>query len=317
MGNKYINRVSTIEQANNYLKNKGIGNITCLNYAGNLRGISSFKCNIDNYEWSTSLDNVGNKSKCGCPKCANHYKTRNIEEVNSWLKDNNRDIVCLFYACTTANKNSKFKCLKDGYEWTTSFRNIKNIGRGCAVCANVKKIKHIEEVNEWLKNNDKSFNCIKYAGNIREQSLFHCNVCNREWESNFNNIKNGNGCPHCSSSKGEQRVAEILDKYNIIYDRQVSFEECKNILPLPFDFGVYKNNKLIFLCEYQGIQHYEPVDFASKGKEWAKEQFEINHNKDILKKDFCKNNNIPLLEIPYWEFDNIENIILNFIKEAA
>ena len=59
------------------------------------------------------------------------------------------------------------------------------------------------------------------------------------------------------------------------------------------------------------------MDFASKGKEWAKEQFEINHNKDILKKDFCKNNNIPLLEIPYWEFDNIENIILNFIKEAA
>lgn len=317
MGNMYLNRVATLEQANSYLKNKGIKNVICTKYAGNLRGISSFKCFIDNYEWTTSLDNVGNKLKCGCPKCANRYKTRNIDEVNCWLKENNKDIICLYYAGTTSNKNSKFKCLIDGYEWTTSFRNIKDVGRGCAMCANVRKIKYIDEVNDWLKNNNKTFSCIEYAGNIRELSIFHCDICNKEWKSNFNNIKNGNGCPHCSSSKGEQKIAEILDKYNIFYNREVGFEGCKNILPLPFDFAIYKDENLLFLCEYQGIQHYEPVDFASKGKQWAEEQFVVNQRKDCLKKEYCKENNIPLLEVPYWEFDNIENIILDFMKEVA
>lgn len=317
MGNMYLNRVATLEDANDYLIKKGISNVICTKYCGNLRDISSFKCEIDGYEWDTSLYNVGNLTKQGCPKCSNHYRTRNIEEVNQWLKDNNREIVCLYYTGRTSDKNSKFKCLLDDHEWTTSFRNIKNLGRGCAVCANLKKIKDIDEVNSWLKDNHKNFVCIKYIGNVRELSSFHCYTCNKDWDSNFNNIKNGNGCPHCSSSKGEQKIAEIFDKYNVNYNREVGFDECKNILPLPFDFAVYKNNNLSFLCEYQGIQHYEPVDFASKGKEWAEQQFVINQKKDKLKKKFCNDNNIPLLEIPYWEFDNIENMILEYLKEVA
>ena len=122
------------------------------------------------------------------------------------------------------------------------------------------------------------------------------------------------------ASRGEIKIEDILRFNGLSFIEEYSFDDLLsfNHKPLRFDFAVFDDNgDLDFLIEYQGIQHYEPVDFASKGEEWAKEQFEINHNKDILKKDFCKNNNIPLLEIPYWEFDNIENIILDFIKEAA
>jgi hypothetical protein len=64
------------------------------------------------------------------------------------------------------------------------------------------------------------------------------------------------------------------------------------------------------LCiEYQGEHHYFPVDFAGNGKEWAEEQFKENQIKDQIKRDYCNKNNIKLLEIPYWEFDNIENIL--------
>ena len=64
------------------------------------------------------------------------------------------------------------------------------------------------------------------------------------------------------------------------------------------------------LCiEYQGEQHYEPVDFAGKGIEWAKMKFEENQEKDNIKRIFCKDNNINLLEIPYWDYENIEEIL--------
>ena len=88
-------------------------------------------------------------------------------------------------------------------------------------------------------------------------------------------------------------------------------------MPLPFDFALFKDNKLIGLCEYQGEQHYEPVDFANKGIEWAEKQFERNQISDNIKRTYCKDKDIRLLEIPYWEYENAENIILKFIKEAA
>lgn len=33
--------------------------------------------------------------------------------------------------------------------------------------------------------------------------------------------------------------------------------------------------------------------------------------RDTIKNIYCRNNNIDLLRIPYWEFDNIENILIN------
>lgn len=317
IGNKYINRISTIEDANNYLKNSGVETIKCIKYVGNLHDKSYFKCKKDGYEWETSLYYVAKVAK-QCPMCSKRGRIKNIDDVNKWLKDNNKSIICLYYAGTSSNKNSKFKCMIDGYEWTSSLGNIKNSDRGCAECANLKKIKTIEEVNDWIKNNNKNFICTEYIGNVRESSVFHCNNCNKTWKSTFNNIKNGNGCPHCHSSKGEKQIANILDLNNIPHQSEYCFEDCRNINPLPFDFAIFNlNNELIGLCEYQGIQHYEPVDFAAKGEKWANELFVSNQFKDKIKKDYCASKNIPLLEIPYWEFNNIEEKLKKFLHKYA
>ena len=38
-------------------------------------------------------------------------------------------------------------------------------------------------------------------------------------------------------------------------------------------------------------------------------KFEENQEKDNIKRIFCKDNNINLLEIPYWDYENIEEIL--------
>lgn len=42
---------------------------------------------------------------------------------------------------------------------------------------------------------------------------------------------------------------------------------------------------------------------------------------DKMKDNYCKMNNIELLRIPYWEFDNVENILdlylNNYINKAS
>ena len=82
-------------------------------------------------------------------------------------------------------------------------------------------------------------------------------------------------------------IAEI-DFYdannNILYESQYSFKDCRNTLPLPFDFYLTDYNVCI---EYDGRQHYKVNDFF--GGEEAFEKLKIN---DAIKSEYCKNNNI-------------------------
>jgi hypothetical protein len=113
-------------------------------------------------------------------------------------------------------------------------------------------------------------------------------------------------CPICQNYEGEISISNYFAINDIENEPQKTFPGCKYKRLLKFDNYLLKYN----LCvEFQGRQHYEPVDFAGKGEKWAKEQFEINQIKDQIKRDYCNLNNINLIEIPYWEFDNIENIL--------
>ena len=61
--------------------------------------------------------------------------------------------------------------------------------------------------------------------------------------------------------------------------------------------------------EYQGKQHYEPVEFFG-----GEEQFLLNQKRDNIKREYCDKNNIPLLELKYTLSnkeikENIANII--------
>lgn len=62
--------------------------------------------------------------------------------------------------------------------------------------------------------------------------------------------------------------------------------------------------------EYDGRQHYEPV------KIWGGEDtLKGVIFRDGIKDAYCKLQWIPLLRIPYWDFDNIERIVTNFVTD--
>jgi len=75
--------------------------------------------------------------------------------------------------------------------------------------------------------------------------------------------------------------------------------DCRNKKELPFDFYLPDYNLCI---EYDGIFHYE--DIFDKPYD-----FKTGKKRDKIKTKYCKDNNINLLRIPYWEFDNIEEIL--------
>lgn len=116
----------------------------------------------------------------------------------------------------------------------------------------------------------------------------------------------------CLKSKGEEKIIKLLIENNIIFKTQVSFPKCKDIDLLKFDFGIFDNfNNLLYLIEYDGIQHFK----SDSG--WnTKENVENNKKKDKIKNNYCFDNNIPLIRIPYTHLDNlsIKDLLLETSK---
>ena len=61
----------------------------------------------------------------------------------------------------------------------------------------------------------------------------------------------------CIRSHGEAEIEILLKEHNIDYIREQIFDDLIDVLPLRFDYGIYKNNKLLCLIEFQGEQHWQ------------------------------------------------------------
>jgi hypothetical protein len=110
-------------------------------------------------------------------------------------------------------------------------------------------------------------------------------------------------------STEETTIRKILRQYKINFKEQYRIKECKNKLPLPFDFALFdKNNNLILLIEYDGKQHY--VEYQNT----YYDSLDETKRRDQIKTDFCIKNNIELLRIPYYQRNNIKYILLNKIR---
>lgn len=101
----------------------------------------------------------------------------------------------------------------------------------------------------------------------------------------------------CLVSKGEYIITNILNQNNISYIKQYYFEDLlsKKGVFLRFDSAVFKDNKLVGLIEFQGLQHYENIYNLSE-KDW-----EYSLERDKMKREYCEKNNIKLEEISYLE----------------
>ena len=67
--------------------------------------------------------------------------------------------------------------------------------------------------------------------------------------------------------------------------------------------------------EYDGKQHYMNVDFQGNcTDEELSEKLKINKKRDKIKDKYCKKNGIKLLRIPYYDFDKIEDILINYLN---
>lgn len=169
----------------------------------------------------------------------------------------------------------------------------------------------IDNIKHYISINNLSAEyCYGIYKNNESTLTFKCDCgeyFSTSWAS-FTNL-NKTKCSACSKSmsKLELLISKWLTKNNINFQTQFKFDDCRNIVPLRFDFCVELDKDKI-LIECQGIQHFEPVEYFG-----GLDGFLYRIKNDTIKRDYCNKNNIKLLEISYLDFKN--NNYKNILQE--
>lgn len=140
-----------------------------------------------------------------------------------------------------------------------------------------------------------------------------CKNCGEIKNIRLDTLQNKNAKCECfkNRSTGEQLVKEYLDKNNIKYKSEYKFPNLTGLGHgnLRYDFAILNNeNKVIKLIEFDGEQHFQEA--GSYYNETGQVQIH-----DAIKNEFSKINNIPLLRIAYFEKNEIDSKLNDFLFE--
>jgi len=268
--------------------------------------------------FEATWDNIYHNHGCGVCNSkqvglSNCLATLNPELASEWHPTLNGDLTS-YDVTSSSNKDVWWQCLDKPYHiWKTNINNRNIRGDKCPYCSGKLPSKDYNLLiinpklcEEWDYNKNKN-KPEEFLPVSKYEVWWKCNECGHEWETSIRNRKN-RGCPECNKSKGEKRCRRVFDLKNIYYIPQKEFDGLLGLGGgnLSYDFYLPKYNLLI---EYQGEQHEKPIDFKGNGEKHAIEQFEKQVEHDRRKREYAQNNNIKLLEIWYWDFDNIETIL--------
>ncbi len=180
-------------------------------------------------------------------------------------------------------------------------------GNRCPYCAGlVKKTdKQFKQEIYDLVGNDYIF--IEHYQNAKTKIKVKHNVCGNVYEVTPSGFLNGHRCPFCNVPKGELILNKLLDTLNINYEYQKTFPDLKYKSYLSYDFYIPSQSILI---EYQGIQHYQPIDHFGGEATFKKQQ-----KHDQMKLDYAKDHGYNLIAIPYTE-DTFSKIKKYLIKHG-
>ena len=269
-------------------------------------------CPIHGEFWMTPNAHI--TAKHNCPKCAHpSYKKDEkdfLDEAKKVHGDkydyskveyiNNKTKICII-------------CPEHGEFWQLPYEHLK--GHGCHNCAKNKKMTTSEfiEKAKYIHNNFYDYSKVVYK-NTEEKVCIICPEHGEFWQTPHSHLS-GVGCPICSKCKNlnETALFEFINSHiseKVIREKRLPWLGMKSL-----DIYIPKYNIAI---EYQGKQHFMPLDFFG-GEKGYKETIKRDEEKFKL----CKLHKTKLFyfskekELPSTYFDTIysdENVLLEKIK---
>ncbi|MFF3147928.1 hypothetical protein ACFVRU_41000 [Streptomyces sp. NPDC057927] len=274
---------------------------------------NSESCN--NYIYEVNPYHFLNKQRC--PKCTLIRTIKNKTKTHAQFIQEVFDLVGTEYKVLSKYNGTSNKLImkhnidKCGHEYEVSPSKFTSTGQRCPKCFGTHKKNTCQFKQDVYDLTGYQYKVLDEYVNAKTKITIKHEICEHEWSITPNDFLRGKRCPYCNESKGEKAISNWLNNNKIKYISQFKFNDCKYKKTLPFDFAIFDDSNILqCLVEYDGELHYISVKHFGGEK-----KFEKTQRNDQIKNDYCKQNNIPLLRIPYWEFDNIEDIIKNKVSE--
>lgn len=287
--------VKTKEEFELELKTRFPNNRICILEYEKASGPLVYKCLDCGKIYTKKKANKLYENKTLCSKCYTG-KTSILRErfLNSLEKN---DFELLDNPNKALTQKFHIKCLKCGKEFDYRIQQNSD-DMSCRFCGKNGYPVSEEEFMERVKNVTKDFKILEYKKITSKIVVKH--KCGYVFSCLPMNFLKGQNCPKCKPkrSKGEQKIYDWLVKNKIVFTEQQKFEELGN---LSYDFFLPEHNLLI---EYQGEQHLHPIKYFG-----GEEKFKVQKDHDEKKTSFANKNGYTLLEIFYYDFNKICEIL--------
>jgi ssDNA-binding Zn-finger/Zn-ribbon topoisomerase 1 len=244
----------------------------------------------------------------GCPKCGIISAAKANEKGWGVVLDMFKSVHGSRYTYddrTFVNVTSKMRIYCEEHGWFLQNPNLHYTGSGCKQCGYV-------ETAEKTKINFESF--LERSKKVHGERYQYDNndwvdifspvtiICKKHGDflQNPRNHYRGSGCPKCNSSRGESIIRAYLIERRVDFEEQKVFEGLIHRSPLKCDFFIPSLNAVI---EYNGIQHYEPIEVF--GGEKGHEDTRL---RDEIKYSFLNRKGVHLIVVRY-DIDSIEHLL--------
>lgn len=249
-----------------------------------------------NYLYYLNVDDVKDKRNKG-HSIVSKFNPYSIQNIQQFIYNNGSKTKVLSPQYISNKTKIKFKC-ECGREYSIPWNRVLNLRK---VYCNHCGYKYITETQRTsvsdLRKEVRSYGYDLVKGVEQcSKSLTVINEYGDIFHTTIYVFRKGGLPTGRRSSSGEILVGKYLMSEHIKYETQKTFKKCRHINLLRFDFYLPKYKICI---EVNGKQHYEPIEYFG-----GKERFETQRIRDNIKRKFCEENNIKLLEIPYWEMEN-------------
>jgi DNA-directed RNA polymerase subunit RPC12/RpoP len=324
MSEKKVYKRMTIEGVYEFCKELGI--ICKSDTYTTVKSPLIFICTQCGEDFERNFDNLRNRRQTVCNLCGKGNGQRKqaftIEYVRNFVSNESN---CKLVSTTYINTDNPLDFICGcGESFTATFYKFKNVNkRQCTPCGDKiivsKLLTPVEKIKEMVEEAGYSFVSRYHSSEDSKHTIKVICDKNHMYEVSYHSFRSGQRCPHCSSSFGEIRVEEFLRKMIIDYKIEYRFKGLHGLggSSLRFDFAIFNSRcELLHLIEYDGKQHFEPVEVMGGADKFIETQAH-----DAIKNAYCKANNINLVRIPYWDFNNIEKILSkeleNVMKERS
>lgn len=265
----------------------------------NAKTIIKCYCEKHNEYFSASPDHLLHRGS-GCSKCKSEGISESLVRTHEEFVEKLSKITDNIEVLGKYKKSKEkvqVKCKVCGFEWSPQASSLLS-GHGCPHC--VGRHKTTEEFKEEIFHINPRIEILNEYKNSSSRMLCKCKECGHIWDVSAGNLRT-TGCPECNKSHGERKIQNFLNLKNISYVPQKTFPGLLGIKGknLSYDFFVFNH----ILIEYQGEYHdgtaYQQTDA----------EFEAQKEHDRRKKEFALSNGYRLIEIWYWDYDNIDEIL--------